>query len=564
VPLHRPRRFPLNGSLLLSFTLTAAVIAFLWLPPLWLYGTALWDVLRLQPARWSETLPLRPVQQRLFINTLTLAFLTAGLAVTFGLPTALWLARGHRFWRLPGLFLCALPLALPPTLGATAWLEITRTPPARSLASLAADRPAPLAPIAIAAFVLALCFFPIVVFAVYAALHAIPAQVEEAARLYDSEWGVWRRVTWPLLAPAVYGAAGIVMALAMWEMGAPDLLDARTYSVQIYRDLNAPDDLDPQGKAVKAALAGVPMLALGIFALWPAARALHFYEKRVFNAGAEHDPASEEVTLAGRAMTPLALLVLAASPLAPLLIFFSQLKPISVLRDVVESNSREIMNTAGLATVAALGITGLGFVLVALWRAWPSFFSHARRLALWLTVAPLLIAPMMLAVALIHFWNRPQFALIYGGLPETGNTLVDWFLDNTARYGMMLIGYMARFLPLAVLLLHEAARRVDDDLIASARNLGATPTGAARTVLAPLLAPSLLGVGVLVWALCAGELSTSVLVNAPGGQTLPVPIFNLMHIGSQAEVAALSLILAAMSGAVLLVAALALWLWRRQ
>ena len=123
---------------------------------------------------------------------------------------------------------------------------------------------------------------------------------------------------------------------------------------------------------------------------------------------------------------------------------------------------------------------------------------------------------------------------------------------------MMLVGYTARFLPLAILLMHEAARRVDESLVEAAHNLGATPWGAVRAVLTPLLAPALIGVFALVWALCASELSTSVVINAPGGQTLPVPIFNQMHVGSVENVAALSLILVAMSGSIIIVAALVL------
>jgi ABC-type spermidine/putrescine transport system permease subunit II len=42
------------------------------------------------------------------------------------------------------------------------------------------------------------------------------------------------------------------------------------------------------------------------------------------------------------------------------------------------------------------------------------------------------------------------------------------------------------------------------------------------------------------------------LLNAPGGQTLPVPIFNQMHIGATAEVAALSLTLVTLTLGVLL------------
>jgi hypothetical protein len=40
--------------------LTLALLLFLWLPPLQLYGEALWRVLRHEPARLIEALPLQP------------------------------------------------------------------------------------------------------------------------------------------------------------------------------------------------------------------------------------------------------------------------------------------------------------------------------------------------------------------------------------------------------------------------------------------------------------------------------------------------------------------------
>jgi iron(III) transport system permease protein len=414
-------------------------------------------------------------------------------------------------------------------------------------------------PILIAAPILALSFFPVVAFAVFAALRAVPSDAEDAARLWDNSGGTWRRVLGPLLWPALAGGAGIVAALAMWEMGAPDLLDARTYSVQIYRDLNAPDNLDPQGKAVKAALAGLPMLALGCLALWPAAHALRFYGKKTYGSGSDSArmaPPAEGLVAAG-----LAVLIMLASPLAPLGVFVSQLRPPGVLLEVWGNNDREIFNTVGLATVAAVLITVVAFAVVAAWRSWS---SRAHSTVLLCVVAAILVSPVMTGVALIGFWNRPQFDLIYGGLPPSGIGTVDWLADVISRYAIMVIGYVARFLPLSVLLLDEAARRVDTTLLDAARASGAGDVRAARTILAPLLSPALLGNFALVWALCAGELATSVLINAPGGQTLPVPIFNLMHIGSTAEVAALCLTSTALSGGALALAALGLHLWKRR
>ncbi|HVF09491.1 MAG TPA: ABC transporter permease subunit [Abditibacteriaceae bacterium] len=519
---------PNNRSRFWTLALTAFVITFLWLPVLQLYGTALWQAATLQPAHLIEVLPLNSLSRFLFLNTLALGTLTAVFAIAFGLPMAISLARGPRWWRSIGVLLCAMPLAIPPILSASAWLEFTDSPAAIAQASLAADQPSSAPPVLRAAFVLALCYFPLVAFPLYSALRAVPDEVEDAARLFGNGWMTLRRVLWPMLSPAVYGAAGLVFALAMWEMGAPDLLDARIYSVQIYRDFNAQYDVG------KAALDAVPMLLLGCLALWPAARALRLYGMSWQGAGA----ASQEVRLEGNIATALAVLLCAVSPVALLLVFVWHLRPPRVLLEMWEYNQEQIINTALLATAGALCITCISFALVVAWREW---MPGPRRIALALAVTPLLFAPILLAIALINFWNQDLFAAIYGG-----------------RYSMMLVGYSARFLPLAILLTHEAARRVDETLLEAARNLGSTSRHAARAVLMPLLAPALIGVFALVWALCASELSTSVIINAPGGQTLPVPIFNQMHVGSTENVAALSLILVAMSSGILLVAALAL------
>ena len=123
---------------------------------------------------------------------------------------------------------------------------------------------------------------------------------------------------------------------------------------------------------------------------------------------------------------------------------------------------------------------------------------------------------------------------------------------------MMLIGYAAHFAPLAIWILWEASRRVDDELLEAAQNSGATPLQARRTILWPLLRPASASTVVLLWALCAGELTVSILVNQPGGQTLPKPIFNLMHIGESDAVAALSLTLVALNTLTFIIAALIL------
>jgi iron(III) transport system permease protein len=521
-----------------------ALILWLWAPLLWLGGCAS-KVLWAHPERLIQALPARGVARSMFVATLELSALTALLALFFGFVCALVLARGPRWIRGAGTILSVLPLALPPTLGATAFLEWTRTPPLRALASLGVTRALPFPNVLVAAVVLAGCFYPVVALPLAAALRALPAEIEDAARLFGSPLQAWLKVLWPAVRPVALASCGVVAALSMWEMGAPDLLDVRTYSVQIYRDLSAADDLDPIGKAIKAALAGVPVLILALLALWPALRTDAQAASKYFEAARDQTIESRD----GLVALPIAFLIWLFCPLAPLLVFASQLRPLSVLGTVWDANSVEIGNTIGLATIGAVLIALIGFGAALAWRDWPTRWRGVARA---LCVLPLLVAPVTLAVALIGVWNRPQLSFVYGGSGPSGWDFVDVAGDYSSRYSMMIIGYIARFAPLSIWLIDVALARLPRGASEAAANLGAPPFRVARTITAPLLRPFVVATLALVWSLCAGELTTSVIINAPGGQTLPVPIFNQMHIGATAEVAALSLLAFAFSGAALL------------
>ena len=536
-----------------SFLLTAGVLCFLWLPLISLYGAALWEILRANPTRFFEAFPIRPLPRILFWNTLLLSVSSAFLALILGAIVASVLVRRSRF-QILAVVLCVLPLAIAPTLMATAFLAWTRLPPARAAASLAATSTLSINSIFIAAPVLALCFYPIAAFALSAARRAIPTDLMDAAQLFGNPIRAATGVLWPLLKPATFAALGLIATLSMWEMGASDLLDARTYSVQIYRDFSASQNIS------KAALDAIPMFVLGALCFLPFWRALRFYQVWENFQFAPHEDFStslrSQARFAAVEMTriskrpkntnPLAwvaLLIFMASPIAAIAIFISQMKPASILFEIWVVNREEILNTIWAASATSLIILVLSTLLIASWR---EYSARTQRWILLGFLLPLLGAPIMVAVALLQFYNWPIF---------------DWFFDSqnvvfisdfTSRYGLLIFGFLTRFLPLGVLWIYEASRRIPRRFEESATSCGASPFSVFREITIPLLLPSLIGLGAVLWTLCATELSLAVLLNSPGGQTLPVPIFNQMHIGATEQVAALSLTLVGLSAGVLL------------
>ena len=544
------RRTPPMSSRFPSFlgaVFTFFVVAFLWWPPLKLLGEALWSAPFSSSARelWS------PLAWILLRDTITLGVLSSLGALLLGAPIGVALCRAPRFLRAVLGVLCVVPLAVPPIMLATCWLEISRTPPARSMAAIAATQSAQISPVLLSACVLALSFFPIVALTIAAALRRLPPESEDAARAFGNGFSTWKRVLAPQLAPTIWGALGAVFLLSLWEMGAPDLLDARTYSVEIYRNLFADDALGESGKNTRAALASLPMFALGAPALWLVLRAFSSQSRR--DSAESNIEYSMQSAARGESVlvSVAAILIVVLSPILPLMVLLQTLNRSGAwhtLRAAWSDSNVEIGNTLQLSTLCAFISVYVAFALVTYWRSWT---NRAQIAALLLCLAPLLVAPILHGVALVSLWNTPQFPLVSGLMPENPLRVLDVFYDWCARFLLPLIGLLSRFLPLSILLLSVAARRTESALFEAAQNLGASPTRASFDVLRRTLRVPLLGVFALIWALSGAELSVSVLTQQPGGQPLTLPIFQLMHIFVMDKVAALCLVLCGFSAIVM-------------
>jgi 2-aminoethylphosphonate transport system permease protein len=94
--------------------------------------------------------------------------------------------------------------------------------------------------------------------------------------------------------------------------------------------------------------------------------------------------------------------------------------------------------------------------------------------------------------------------------------------------------------------------RLSPDYEEIAASLGAGPAYLLRRVTLPLLAPYLLGAFSLSFALSMGELGATIMVYPPGWVTLPVGIFGLTDRGDVFAGAALTILLIAVTLAVLL------------
>jgi ABC-type Fe3+ transport system permease subunit len=495
------RRFPA------LFLILATVIA-LWAPMGWLYLRAATDEEALQ--LWGEVggASLSVLVWKAFL----LAITTSIFSALIGVPIGYGLVRAPKFWQFTGAILTALPLGVPPVLAAAPFFIL-------------GQNGANLSAFLWCGFALSCCFFPIVTVGTYGAFSLLPQQEVDAAQAMVSPVRAIFGILRPRLLPLIVASMGVVAALSLWEMGAPDLLGVPTLSSEVYRQLNAPDG---SNQSFRAALSSWPIPLLATLFLWPIASV----------ARIKVSDFATNTSIKAKTSNALWLLPLVISPIWLLWRFYSELESWNELFTTVAASTDAIINTLINATFSAALSTFLAFIISWNLRVWPRV---AQRIALVLLLVPALFAPVVLGVSLVEFFNRDFFS---------------WLYDSPA--GTTNYGLCVRFFPLALALLFFSVGNLSNSTLEAAQNLGATPLRVLLTIALPLLRKSLCAVFALGFALCAGEITITVLTQGPGGEPLSIRIFSFLHAGIASDVAALCLLLALLCGGATILAGLIL------
>jgi len=179
---------------------------------------------------------------------------------------------------------------------------------------------------------------------------------------------------------------------------------------------------------------------------------------------------------------------------------------------------RGIFNNFQLAAGAALcaGVIGAAVAYLD-----PRTRVVGRRLLDYLAILPLGLPGTVMAVSVMLAFIRPPFAT-YGTI---------WIL---------LVAYIARFVPLATRSANATLRQIDPSLEEAARIAGATRMGALRRILLPLSRPGLAVAFLLVFIPALSELSAFILLYTAGTETISIAIFRLNDLGQLEVVSALS------------------------
>src|SRR5262249_34580673 len=141
---------------------------------------------------------------------------------------------------------------------------------------------------------------------------------------------------------------------------------------------------------------------------------------------------------------------------------------------------------------------------------------------LWL---PFLAPGVLLGIGLIAIFNRPGLVAFY------------------QSFGIVLLAFLIRYFGLGASAVGHGLESVDTDLADAARLEGASAWQMFRHVHWPQAGNQIMAACYIVFLLCLWDVESIVLIVPPGGETLSLRIFNLLHYGHNAQVNALCLML---------------------
>ncbi|HEV2209124.1 MAG TPA: 6-bladed beta-propeller [Verrucomicrobiae bacterium] len=477
-------------------------------------------------------------------NSLLVSGMATLLACGLGLAAALWLAGLPRAWRNLFLGLAILALALPPFLVTNSWLHF--------LGHAGVWRrwlPFDIFSLGGAVWILALLLWPIPLLVVLSAWQRLePGQFESDSAVRG--WALLRVLLLPSAATALGQGAVLVFVLALNNFAVPAILQLKVFPAEVWVRFNT--TFDTAGAfALSWPMVVAPMLVL----LWLARRGIPW----------PHVEATVQPRLFRQQLGPrwgwtcggATVLLCFLAAVLPVLQLVLVKRTWTELGGALEASQSAIWNSCWLAAVAATIVLALALL--------PTFRHGARTLvrsnvrmaassrfagalsdwtllrtkvrapltiydlfgaALWF---PFLIPGVLLGIALIAVFNRPSTALLYQSL------------------GIVVLAFVIRYLALGWHTVAHASRTIDPALLDVARIEGASRWQTLRHVYWPQLGPQAGAAWYIVFLLCLWDVESMLLVVPPGGETLALRIFNLLHYGHNAQVNALCLTLLALA-----------------
>ena len=475
-------------------------------------------------------------------NTVKISFLVTTLGTVVGLFFA-WLI-GRSDIPLKGLMksLFVIPYMFPPFIGAMAWglLLAPRSGYINKMFMALTGGRTPLFNINTLAgivFVELCYYFPFVFIQVSGALERMDPTLEESARIAGAnQMTVIRRITMPLVVPAIAAGAMLILISSLSHFGVPAILGfsngiftlpTKIYEL-IYRASGSFEGIR-QGASLSILLVAVVVLALAL-------------QRRVLRAG-RYD------IIRGKSMRPMLIklrgwktpmllvcfVFLAITVILPLFTIFGVgfLKAYGVpmkLANMTLNNFKYVLFESKMArdsirnsfflsitsaVITMLVGTMIAYVIV-------KIQPKGKGVLEVLGVLPYSIPGIVLAVGVILTWSGAFYVNLY-------NTI--WII---------LIAYIARYMAFSMKSASASLEQVHDSLEEASRTCGASHFESLLDVTLPLIRPGMVAGFFLIFLPAMRELTTSLLLYGPFTRTMGVAIYSINEEGYTVQACALA------------------------
>src|SRR3954449_864573 len=395
-------------------------------------------------------------------------------------------------------------------------------------------------------FVIACYTFPYVFVLVANALDRTPSELEDAsAILGGNTWVTARRVTIPLVLPALLAGALVAFLQAMTLFGSPAILALpagfHTMTTKIWSLFQYPP------KPELAAAASLPLLILTVMLL----RAEHMIlGRRSYAVLGGKNSAPRLIHLGGWRWVALAfcfivllnpvflpygaLLNATFSKVASQFVSFSNFTFHNIYFVFFELSATKLALYNTFVLGIATATIGTVIAVVISYLTTREAVTGHKALG-FLATAPVAIPGIVLGVGLFLSYTRPPFVL-YGTL---------WIL---------LLAFLTLAMPAAYQQMQSAFKAIHPELEDASRILGATRLRALWQITAPLLRTSVIATWCFVFVGTIRELSAAVMLFTSETKVISVLIFDLNESGDLAAISVLGLIMLVVTSAIVALA----------
>ncbi len=533
------RLFDLN-TILMLFCLGILIVTVAMPMAMIVYGT-FFDGFTLDLKIFSEVV-FDPENIASMWNTIIIAFWVTLIGTIVGLFYA-WLI-GRSDIPMKGFMrtLFVIPYMFPPFIGAMAW-GLMLSPRSGYLNKMYMSLTGGVDPLMNInslwgiIFVEICYYFPFVFIQVVGALERMDPTLEESARIAGAgQFYVIRKITLPLVLPAIASGAMLILISSLSHFGVPAILgfsqNIFTLPTKIY-ELIARSSGSFEGIRQGAALS-ILLVFVVVAALW--------LQRRILRAG-HYD------IIRGKSMRPMViqlralrypLLALCLGTLffivaAPMFIIFAvgMLKAYGLPLtwenmtfrnfEIVLFQSKMVRDSIGnsvtlailSAIIAMIVGTMIAYVVV-------KVKVKGKGLLEILSLLPYSVPGIVLAIGVILMWSGTFYINLY-------NTI--WII---------LIAYIARYVAFAMKSSSASLQQVHPSLEEASRSCGATYMESLTDITLPLIRPGMIAGFFLIFLPVMRELTTSILLYGPFSRTLGVAIYAINSEGNTVQAAALS------------------------